>query len=462
MVNLSSSPVADEPVVKRAKLETLNIEDAVHEFKVPFLKINENAKAPFRGSEFAAGADLHSAEDCIVPKKGKCLVSTALKVALPKGTYGRVAPRSGLAFKNQIDIGAGVVDEDYRGEVKVLLFNFGENDFNVKQGDRIAQLVCQEISSTCEMPEPRKEIVEVFRASEDIKMPTKDGAGMILYSNEDGIVQPRQFASLSTGIHLALPAGYYGRAAPLNKLAKEHSIKNYAGVIDEDYRGEVHVLLFNFSETPFEVKKGDGIAQILCEKVASCTYEEVKELSETTRGEGGFGSTGTDKIDAGGDAISTAAIEKALSFKKIAEDAQEPVYGTPFAAGADVYSYEETTVPAGGKALISTGIKLSVKPGHYGRIAPRSGLAVKNFIDVGAGVEIGRDEELTVLLFNYGDTDFQVKKGDRIAQIVAERIADIEMKEVKELSETKRGTSGFGSTGIDSTTSSETTVPTEV
>uniref|UniRef100_A0AC34GT88 dUTPase-like domain-containing protein n=1 Tax=Panagrolaimus sp. ES5 TaxID=591445 RepID=A0AC34GT88_9BILA len=455
MVNLevtsSTSPVADEPVVKRAKLENLNIKNAVHEFKVPFLKINENAKAPFRGSEFAAGADIHSAEDCVVPKKGKYLVSTALKLALPKGTYGRVAPRSGLAFKSQIDIGAGVVDEDYRGEVKVLLFNFGQEDFYVKQGDRIAQLVCQEISSTCEMPEPREEVIEVVRKSEDIKMPTKEGAGMIVYSNEDGFVPARGFSSFSTGIHIALPSGYYGRAAPLNKLAIEHSIENYAGVIDEDYRGEIRVLLFNFSDTPFEVKKGDGIVQILCEKVAKCVYEEVQELSETTRGEGGFGSTGTsDKIDAAsGDATKT--VEKALSFEKIAEDAQEPVYGTPFAAGADVFSGEETTVPAGGKVLISTGIKLSVKPGHYARIAPRSGLAVKNFIDVGAGVEVGGgDEELKVLLFNYGDTDFQVKKGDRIAQIVAERIANIEIKEVKELSETTRGEAGFGSTGIKS------------
>uniref|UniRef100_A0A914P7F6 Deoxyuridine 5'-triphosphate nucleotidohydrolase n=1 Tax=Panagrolaimus davidi TaxID=227884 RepID=A0A914P7F6_9BILA len=274
MVNLSSPPVTDEPIVKRAKFETLNIKDAVHEFKVPFFKINENAKAPFRSSEFAAGADLHSAEDFIVPKK-------ALKVALPKGTYARVAPRSGLAFKNRTDIGAGVADEDYREEVKVLLFSFGENDFNVKQ---VFQLVF-----------------------------------ILLFLLEN-----------------------YGRAA-----------------LDEDYSGEVRVLLFNFSETPFEVKKGGGIAHILCEKVASCTYEEVKELSETTHGEGGFGSTGTDKIDAGGDAI-TIAIEKAISFKKIDEDAQEPVYGTPFAAGAEFYSYEETTVHAGEKALISTGTKLLI------------------------------------------------------------------------------------------------------
>jgi dUTP pyrophosphatase len=73
-----------------------------------------------------------SAEDTEVPAKGKKLVSTGIAIHTPPGTYGRVAPRSGLACKNFIDVGAGVIDEDYRGEVKVLLFNFGEEAFKGK------------------------------------------------------------------------------------------------------------------------------------------------------------------------------------------------------------------------------------------------------------------------------------------------------------------------------------------
>ena len=61
------------------------------------------------------------------------------------GCYGRIAPRSGLAHKNFIDVGAGVIDSDYRGNVGVILFNFGEQDFEVKKGDRIAQLICEKI-----------------------------------------------------------------------------------------------------------------------------------------------------------------------------------------------------------------------------------------------------------------------------------------------------------------------------
>lgn len=65
----------------------------------------------------------------MIPARGKALVETGIAVAVPEGTYGRVAPRSGLASKHFIDVGAGVIDADYRGEVKVLLFNFSEVDF---------------------------------------------------------------------------------------------------------------------------------------------------------------------------------------------------------------------------------------------------------------------------------------------------------------------------------------------
>jgi dUTP pyrophosphatase len=129
-----------------------------------FQKLNQDAIIPSKGSKKAAGHDLHSTEDTVVKAKDKALIGTGLIVAVPTGSYGRVAPRSGLAWKNFIDVGAGVIDEDYRGEciyfsfnhiflVKVILFNFGEKDFEVKKGDRIAQLIIEKIVET--------EVVEV-------------------------------------------------------------------------------------------------------------------------------------------------------------------------------------------------------------------------------------------------------------------------------------------------------------
>lgn len=124
-------------------------------------KLSENAYTPTRGSAFAAGYDLYAAKPITIPSRGKALVSTDLSIATPEGTYGRIAPRSGLAAKNFIDTGAGVIDADYRGEVKVLLFNHSEVDFEIKKGDRVAQLVLERIYTP--------EIVEVENLEESVR-----------------------------------------------------------------------------------------------------------------------------------------------------------------------------------------------------------------------------------------------------------------------------------------------------
>ena len=82
-----------------------------------------------------------------MPAHGKAIVRTDLAIATPPECYARIAPRSGLAWKNFIDVGAGVVDADYRGNVGVVLFNFGDEDFEVAPGDRVAQLILQKIDS---------------------------------------------------------------------------------------------------------------------------------------------------------------------------------------------------------------------------------------------------------------------------------------------------------------------------
>uniref|UniRef100_A0A0N5AU59 Deoxyuridine 5'-triphosphate nucleotidohydrolase n=1 Tax=Syphacia muris TaxID=451379 RepID=A0A0N5AU59_9BILA len=146
--------------------------DRVDDGILRFQKITADAFAPTYGSAKAAGADLYSAEDCIIPAKGifdfyfclgKYCVSTAIRVAIPDGCYGRIAPRSGLAVKNFIDVGAGVIDSDYRGELKILLFNFGNEDFQVRKGDRIAQLICEKFQR-CEILESH-ELEETARGA---------------------------------------------------------------------------------------------------------------------------------------------------------------------------------------------------------------------------------------------------------------------------------------------------------
>lgn len=106
---------------------------------------SDKATIPTKGSALAAGYDIYASEDAVIPAQGQGLVATDISIIVPIGTYGRVAPRSGLAVKHGISTGAGVIDADYRGEVKIVLFNHSTKDFEIKSGDRIAQLVLEKI-----------------------------------------------------------------------------------------------------------------------------------------------------------------------------------------------------------------------------------------------------------------------------------------------------------------------------
>ena len=110
-------------------------------------KLNNNAALPKRSTDGAARYELCASQDCTIPVGGKGLVKTGLSISFPTSLYAKIAPRSGLALKKFIDVGAGVVDSDYRGEVGVVLFNHGNQDFEVKMGDRIAQLILEKIDT---------------------------------------------------------------------------------------------------------------------------------------------------------------------------------------------------------------------------------------------------------------------------------------------------------------------------
>lgn len=116
---------------------------------LPVMKLNEAATIPTYGSNDAAGMDLYANffeetgnSFCLAPGQRK-LFKTGIAVAIPRGFYGRIAPRSGLAYKHGIDVMAGVVDSDYRGDVGVILVNLGKENFIVEHGDRIAQFIIE-------------------------------------------------------------------------------------------------------------------------------------------------------------------------------------------------------------------------------------------------------------------------------------------------------------------------------
>ena len=105
--------------------------------------LHENAKLPSRGSDESAGLDLHTIESVIIPPKHRALLSTGIAMSMPVGYVGLIWPRSKLAAKMGIDVLAGVVDSDYRGEIMISLLNTGFNSVEIKSGDKVAQMIIQ-------------------------------------------------------------------------------------------------------------------------------------------------------------------------------------------------------------------------------------------------------------------------------------------------------------------------------
>lgn len=126
------------------------------------------------------------------------------------------------------------------------------------------------------------------------KYQTSGASGMDLHSAENLTIKPGSFRMIGTGIALELPKNLEAQIRPRSGLAAKFGIGvlNSPGTIDSDYRGEIKVILFNFSKTPFTIKKGERIAQLVFSKITRVILKESKNLSRTKRGTGGFGHTG--------------------------------------------------------------------------------------------------------------------------------------------------------------------------
>lgn len=134
----------------------------------------------------------------------------------------------------------------------------------------------------------------------------------------------------------------------------------------------------------------------------------------------------------------------------IAEEGFEPSYAKPGDAGADLRSTETLVLQPGKRALVKTGVKIAMPDGYVGLVHPRSGLAAKHGVTVlntPGTVDAGYRGELMVTLINLSDEDFQITRGDRIAQLVFQRVERATFHPVQDLPESSRGESGFGSTG---------------
>ena len=140
-----------------------------------------------------------------------------------------------------------------------------------------------------------QKILKVKRISEDAKIPCyahEGDAALDLFSRERIIFKPGEKHSVPTGIAMEIPEGHAGLIWEKSGLAMNHGLKTLGGVVDATYRGEVFVGMINLSGEEYVLEKGHKVAQMIIQKVENVVVDEVDNLSDTSRGEGGFGSSG--------------------------------------------------------------------------------------------------------------------------------------------------------------------------
>ena len=136
--------------------------------------------------------------------------------------------------------------------------------------------------------------LKVKKMSPDAKLPSyghKGDAGLDLFSSTDSVLEVGAVYAVPTGIKVEIPGGYVGLIWDKSGISLK-GVHRLAGVVDAGYRGEVKVVMINWGQSPFIIEKGMKIAQLLIQPIVEVEVEEVEDLEDSTRGEGGFGSTG--------------------------------------------------------------------------------------------------------------------------------------------------------------------------
>lgn len=136
-----------------------------------------------------------------------------------------------------------------------------------------------------------------------------------------------------------------------------------------------------------------------------------------------------------------------LIFIQLEENAKAPQYAHDDDAGADVFAYEDTVIPARGHAAVRTGVKVALHKGLYGKMSSKSGLMVKHGLTCDGTIDAGYRGEIMAIMFNHTDVDYVFHRGDKVAQLIILPYVRSYFEEADELDGTERGAGGFGSTG---------------
>ena len=257
---------------------------------IKFKRISENSYSPTTAYLEAAGIDLYSPYDITIKSRENITIPINVQIFLPSGCYGRIASRSSLAINNIIVLNDVMDYHHQKKGLSVILYNLGNNNYEVKSGDRIAQLICQKIYNS----QDEHFSIEFMKLDSLAITPIKSSSsmGFYLFSPTAREIKKGEQLLIPTNISVNLPSGCYGRIASTTKLAINNIIIK-GGVIDRDFHGDIVVVLHNLGKETYIIKREDCIGQLICEKIY---YPKLKEIDDNNqnnhRGLSGFGSTG--------------------------------------------------------------------------------------------------------------------------------------------------------------------------
>jgi len=196
--------------------------------------LDPQARLLTRGLAKAAGHDLYANEERTIPARGQDVVPTGISITPPKGTYGRIAPLSGMAVKHQIAVNARVIDSDYTGQIKVVLANMSDQDYQIQKGDQIAQLITEKIvESDCyQVPKleetyrgqqgfgstetSKTQICEISaRAFGKFYRPPDTTTGILKYNKKEGRIS---LESVNISTELGIKSGKYQKQRKLEQM----------------------------------------------------------------------------------------------------------------------------------------------------------------------------------------------------------------------------------------------------
>lgn len=257
-----------------------------------------------RATTKAAGVDLETPYDCYIPAKQRLFVKFEKYVDIPAGYCVRIASKSGLSLRYGIEVAAHYIGGNEKKKINAVIYNFSDLDFCFEKTHPMLQLIVEKIIRNPVIYRIENGVKEnigndislkYWKLSErafDLSTPEETGIGIDLRAPNETCIVARDRSLIYILIGISLPSFCYGRITSVEENSDKFGLEVGGGVLAEEYRNNVGVLLYNHTDEDYIVKRGDVIARLICQPIIYPNIEMINTpLTDGERGHKGFGSS---------------------------------------------------------------------------------------------------------------------------------------------------------------------------